>query len=153
MVKPENYITIQGWMRTELDLKGNELNLYAIIYGFTQDGETEFSGSVRYMQEWLGADSKQTVFNTLDKLIKKGLIQKRTEVANGVKRNYYLAVSRGSPKFRLPQSKNYTEVVQNLDHPSPKFRPNNIEDNIEDILVIKDNGGIGCRFWPDCPRL
>lgn len=35
MVKPENYITIQGWMRTELDLKGNELNLYAIIYGFT----------------------------------------------------------------------------------------------------------------------
>ena len=24
------------------------------------------------MQEWLGAESKQTVFNTLDKLIKKG---------------------------------------------------------------------------------
>lgn len=153
MVKPENYITIQGWMRTELDLKGNELNLYAIIYGFAQDGETEFSGSVRYMQEWLGADSKQTVFNTLDKLIKKGLIQKRTEVANGVKRNYYLAVSRGSPKFRLPQSKNYTEVVQNLDHPSPKFRPNNIEDNIEDILVIKDNGGSDPRLDADFGRI
>ncbi len=153
MVKPENYITIQGWMRTELDLKGNELNLYAIIYGFTQDGETEFSGSVRYMQEWLGADSKQTVFNTLDKLIKKGLIQKRTEVANGVKRNYYLAVSRGSPKFRLPQSKNYTEVVQNLDRPSPKFRPNNIEDNIEDILVIKDNGGSDPRLDADFGRI
>lgn len=131
MVKPENYITIQGWMRTELDLKGNELNLYAIIYGFTQDGETEFSGSVRYMQEWLGADSKQTVFNTLDKLIKKGLIQKRTEVANGVKRNYYLAVSRGSPKFR----------------------PNNIEDNIEDILVIKDNGGSDPRLDADFGRI
>ena len=84
MVKPDNYVMLLGWMRTELNLKGNELNLYAIIYGFTQDGETEFSGSIRYMQEWLGAESKQTVFNTLDKLIKKGLVQKRTEVVNGI---------------------------------------------------------------------
>ena len=51
MVKPDNYVMLLGWMRTELNLKGNELNLYAIIYGFTQDGETEFSGSIRYMQE------------------------------------------------------------------------------------------------------
>lgn len=132
MVKPDNYVMLLGWMRTELNLKGNELNLYAIIYGFTQDGETEFSGSIRYMQEWLGAESKQTVFNTLDKLIKKGLVQKRTEVVNGIKHNYYLAAPRGSLKIRPPQSNFYTGVVQNLDHPSPNFRPNNIEDNIED---------------------
>lgn len=130
MVKPENYITLLGWMRTELNLKGNELNLYAIIYGFTQDGDTEFSGSIRYMQEWLGVDSKQTVYNTLDKLIQKGLIQKRTEITNEVKRSYYSAAPRGSPKIRPPQSKFCTEVVQNLDHPSPNFRPNNIEDNL-----------------------
>lgn len=140
MVKPDNYIMIPGWMRTELDLKGNELNLYAIIYGFTQDGETEFSGSIRYMQEWLGAESKQTVFNTLEKLIKRGLVQKRTEVLNGVRHNYYLASPRGSPKFRPPSPNFRPGVVQNLDHPSPNFRPNNIEDNITDILVIKDNG-------------
>lgn len=140
MVKPDNYVMLLGWMRTELNLKGNELNLYAIIYGFTQDGETEFSGSIRYMQEWLGAESKQTVFNTLDKLIKKGLVQKRTEVVNGIKHNYYLAAPRGSLKIRPPQSNFYTGVVQNLDHPSPNFRPNNIEDNIEDILVIEDGG-------------
>lgn len=140
MVKPDNYVMLLGWMRTELNLKGNELNLYAIIYGFTQDGETEFSGSIRYMQEWLGAESKQTVFNTLDKLIKKGLVQKRTEVVNGIKHNYYLAAPRGSLKIRPPQSNFYTGVVLNLDHPSPNFRPNNIEDNIEDILVIEDGG-------------
>ena len=51
MVKPDNYILVYGWMVTELGLKGNELFLYAIIYGFSQDGETEFSGSLRYMQE------------------------------------------------------------------------------------------------------
>ena len=32
----DNYINIQGWMRTDLDLKGNELLVYAIIYGFSQ---------------------------------------------------------------------------------------------------------------------
>ena len=132
MVKPDNYVMLLGWMRTELNLKGNELNLYSIIYGFTQDGETEFSGSIRYMQEWLGVESKQTVFNTLDKLIKKGLVQKRTEVVNGIKHNYYLAAPRGSLKIRPPQSNFYTGVVQNLDHPSPNFRPNNKEDNIEE---------------------
>ena len=36
MVKSENYITIQGWMVTELKLKGNELLIYALIFGFTQ---------------------------------------------------------------------------------------------------------------------
>ena len=146
MVKPDNYVMLLGWMRTELNLKGNELNLYAIIYGFTQDGETEFSGSIRYMQEWLGAESKQTVFNTLDKLIKKGLVQKRTEVVNGIKHNYYLAAPRGSLKIRPPQSNFYTRVVQNLDHPSPNFRPNNIEDNIEDntlSLEVKHFGLYG----------
>lgn len=153
MVKPDNYVMLLGWMRTELNLKGNELNLYAIIYGFTQDGETEFSGSIRYMQEWLGAESKQTVFNTLDKLIKKGLVQKRTEVVNGIKHNYYLAAPRGSLKIRPPQSNFYTGVVQNLDHPSPNFRPNNIEDNIEDILVIKDNGGSDPRLDADFGRI
>ena len=92
------------------------------------------------MQEWLGAESKQTVFNTLEKLIKRGLVQKRTEVLNGVRHNYYLASPRGSPKIRPPSPNFRPGVVQNLDHPSPNFRPNNIEDNITDILVIKDGG-------------
>lgn len=141
MVKPDNYVMLLGWMRTELNLKGNELNLYAMIYGFTQDGETEFSGSIRYMQEWLGAESKQTVFNTLEKLMEKGLVQKRTEVENGVKRNYYRASLRGSPNIRLPSPNFRPGVVQNLDHPSPNFRPNNIEDNI----VIYDDSGDRAR--------
>ena len=94
----------------------------------------------RSFPEWLGAESKQTVFNTLEKLIKRGLVQKRTEVLNGVRHNYYLASPRGSPKIRPPSPNFRPGVVQNLDHPSPNFRPNNIEDNITDILVIKDGG-------------
>lgn len=53
---------------------------------------------------------------------------------------------RGSLKIRPPQSNFYTGVVQNLDHPSPNFRPNNIEDNIEDntlSLEVKHFGLYG----------
>ena len=35
-IKNENYVVIQGWMVNELNLKGNDLMVYAIIYGFTQ---------------------------------------------------------------------------------------------------------------------
>ena len=34
----ENYILITGWMVNELKLKGSELFVYALIYGFSQDG-------------------------------------------------------------------------------------------------------------------
>ena len=134
MVKPENYVMVQGWMRTELDLKGNDLFLYAMIYGFTQDGETEFSGSLRYMQEWLGVGSKHTVLDALERLHQKGYIKKRTSVENGIKRSYYVAAQRGSAEIALG---------------SAKTAPNNIKDNIEDILVIKDNGGSDPRLDAD----
>ena len=34
----DNYIVIQTFMIRELKLKGNELILYALIHGFSQDG-------------------------------------------------------------------------------------------------------------------
>ena len=141
MVKPENYVMVQGWMRTELDLKGNDLFLYAMIYGFTQDGETEFSGSLRYMQEWLGVGSKHTVLDALERLHQKGYIKKRTSVENGIKRSYYVAAQRGSAEIALGSA----EIALG----SAKTAPNNIKDNIEDILVIKDNGGSDPRLDAD----
>lgn len=140
MVKPDNYILVYGWMVTELGLKGNELFLYAIIYGFSQDGETEFSGSLRYMQEWLGVNSKATVQNTLEKLMARGLIKKRTVVEKGVTRNFFSAVGRVYQNLVGGVPKNSTGVYQNLVPGVPNFSPNNIEDNIEDILVIEDGG-------------
>lgn len=136
MVKPDNYILVYGWMVTELGLKGNELFLYAIIYGFSQDGETEFSGSLRYMQEWLGVNSKATVQNTLEKLMARGLIKKRTVVEKGVTRNFFSAVGRVYQNLVGGVPKNSTGVYQNLVPGVPNFSPN----NIEDILVIEDGG-------------
>lgn len=153
MVKPENYVMVQGWMRTELDLKGNDLFLYAMIYGFTQDGETEFSGSLRYMQEWLGVGSKHTVLDALERLHQKGYIKKRTSVENGIKRSYYVAAQRGSAEIALGSAKTAPGQCRICTEGGAKTAPNNIKDNIEDILVIKDNGGSDPRLDADFGRI
>ena len=40
-VREDNYFAVQGWMVTELKLKGNALMLYAIIYGFSQTSTSD----------------------------------------------------------------------------------------------------------------
>ena len=80
----DNYITILGWMRNEFGLKGNELLIYALIYGFTQDGQSEFSGSIRYLAEWTGT-SRPTVHKTLKSLCEKELLEKCVSEKKGVK--------------------------------------------------------------------
>ena len=118
-VKNENYISIQGWMVNELNLKGNELLVYAIIYGFSQEENQKFAGSIQYLANWIGS-SKQTVFNCLKSLIEKELIEKKETFINGV-------------KFCEYQSKFLMGVVKIFDGGSQKIRPNNINNNIDYI--------------------
>jgi hypothetical protein len=76
MIKNENYITIQGWMINKLNLSGNNLLVYAIIYGFTQDGNHWFKGSRQYLADWCGS-SRQGIDKNLKTLLTKNLIIKR----------------------------------------------------------------------------
>jgi hypothetical protein len=89
-VKDENYYQISGWMINKLKLKGNALNIYAIIYGFTQDGESIFTGSRQYLCDFTGA-TKPTIDRALDELVDKQLIIKTTETINNVLFNKYRA--------------------------------------------------------------
>lgn len=82
-IKNENYYITHGWMLNELKLKGAQLQVYSIIYGFSQDGESEFTGSLNYLCGWLGV-SKPTVIKALQELTEKGLILKNQLVINGV---------------------------------------------------------------------
>lgn len=83
-----NYVVIQGWMCNELKLSGNELLIFALIYGFSQDGESEFSGSRSYIANTFNI-SKPTVDKTLKSLMDKNLITKRETIINDVKMNRY----------------------------------------------------------------
>ena len=75
MAEHEKYIHISEFMITELNLKGNELLIYAIIYGFSQDGNSFFSGSLAYLEKWTNS-TKPGVLKALKKLQEKGLILK-----------------------------------------------------------------------------
>ena len=90
-VKEENYISISGWMVTRLGLKGNELLVYAIIYGFSQDDETRFTGSLQYLADWTNS-TKQSCIKCLKSLAEKGYITKYEKIVNGVKFCEYKAV-------------------------------------------------------------
>lgn len=83
-INQNNFITIQGWMRTELNLKGNDLLVYAIIYGFSQTENQRFTGSLQYLADWCGA-TKQGILKNLKNLLDLGLIEKNEIVNNGVK--------------------------------------------------------------------
>lgn len=82
-VNDSSYVCIQAFMVNELHLSGNELVIYACIYGFSQDGESWFTGSRSYLASWCQA-SKSTVSRNLEKLCNAGLIEKRVRVENGV---------------------------------------------------------------------
>ena len=73
----DNYIVIQGWMCNELELKGNELLIFALIFGFSQDGESSFNGGRKYIAETFNI-SLPTVDKSLQILVEKGLIIKES---------------------------------------------------------------------------
>jgi hypothetical protein len=74
-MKNDNYINIQGWMVNELGLKGNKLNLYALIYGFSQDGVNEYKASLPYIGKALGVTPRQAI-RLIEELVEKNLIIK-----------------------------------------------------------------------------
>lgn len=121
-MKDNSYIVLQSFMRSELNLKGNELMVYALIYGFCQDEENEFAGSVGYIAEWLGT-SKQTVHTVLNKLIEKQLVEKTESYINGVKFCKYKT---------LP-------VVKKFDGGSQKTLHNNINNITSNNLTISQH--------------
>ena len=89
-VKSYNFYTVFSWMTTVLKLSGNELAVFAIIYSFSQDGKSEFNGSLKYLRKFTNT-SKQTVITLLDKLQERNYICKRQYYVGAIPRNAYRA--------------------------------------------------------------
>ena len=88
-IKDDNYYLIQGWMINKLGLKGVPLNVYAIIYGFSQDGDNEYTGGLQYLCDFCGGVSRPTIISALKTLIESGYIICHKEIINGVQFNRY----------------------------------------------------------------
>lgn len=119
MMRDGSYVVIQAFMVNDLHLKGNELIVYATVYGFTQDGEHWFHGTRGYLAEWCGC-TKDTAGNCLKTLVGKGLLERRERHEMGQTFVDYRAV---------PPMKKTATPYEKTSTPHPKNQPiNKIED-------------------------
>lgn len=85
MIKDNNYYVVQWWMVTKLRLPSwAKRDIYAIIYGFTQDWDNEYNGSIQYLMDYTGY-SKRHIISILQELCTENLICKQEEFRNWVK--------------------------------------------------------------------
>lgn len=78
------YFSVQAWMITKLNLKGAERDTYAIIYGYSQDEDSDFHGSLDYISQLTGY-SRNAVCTALKSLVEKNLIIKTEKTINNIK--------------------------------------------------------------------
>ena len=78
----KGYTTIPDWMLS-LDLDIYEVIILAVIYGFSQDGESSFTGSQNYLA-WKAKCSRAKVARALPRLVEMGLIHKKDVTIRGV---------------------------------------------------------------------
>lgn len=108
------YFTVTSEMR-EIGLKGNELLIYAVINGYSANGEGCYYGSIGYLSELVGV-SYNTAQALLKDLTTRGFIRKEEHIINGVKFCHYQVAKTLYPP-------------QKLVPPSPKIGDNNKIDN------------------------
>ena len=174
IVKNENHFVVKGFMVNDLNLKGVELMVYAIIYGFSQDGHSRFTGSRQYLADFTGT-SKSTIDRALESLIEKNYIIKETSNRNNIVFNEYFQnedtlfkMSRGVVKmttnnidiykkenklykYNLKESKNFTPPTLDEIKEYCKQRNNNVDPNyFYDFFSVSnwiDSNGKQVKNW------
>jgi len=133
----DNYVVIQGWMCNELNLKGNDLLIFALIYGFSQDSESAFSGSRKYISNTFNI-SMPTVDKALQNLVDKGYIIKKMDVVYDYTKPYSYYVNQDVVKKLYMGSK---ETLQGGSKETLHNNTNNISisKDIDIINNTKDN--------------
>lgn len=137
MIRNENYINIQGWMINKLNLKGNDLICYSLIYGFTQDGEQWFEGSRQYIADWCNS-TKTGIQKNLKSLVDKKYLIKEDFTINNVKFCKYkvnldlLKDDDNQEEYNqdTPSKQSLPPQITKLSTPSKQSLPNTIDNNI-----------------------
>ena len=152
----DNFVNIQGWMVAELKITGNDLILFALIYGFCQDGKSKFSGSLTYVEQWLGC-SRPTAIASLNRLIDRGYIEKHEAINKAFTNSYTINfevvknLKLGS-KETLPLGSKETLplVVKKLYQGSKETLPNTYSNNSIDKIGDKP-ATLGNETLPPSP--
>lgn len=105
MLKDENYYAPQGWMRNYLELTGDELTIFAIIWNFCQAGFVTET-PITYFMEWTGS-SKRTTIRVIESLEEKALINVSRKVGC---RNVYSCNIKTVENAKCYWSKNHDSI-------------------------------------------
>ena len=132
MIKDSNYINIQGWMLSKLGLKGNNLIIYAIIYGFSQVEGHYFNGSLQYLCEWTNS-TRQGVIKNLKELVDLGYVIKQDASPTNI---YYVNKVTIDSVNNVSNGVNIvTNDVNSVNIDSEQSLPNNILNNTNNKYI------------------
>jgi len=134
MPNNKDYIVVQGWMINELNLSGNDLLTYALIYGFSKDEQSEYTGSLNYLCEWLKC-TRKTAIKSLQYLVDNKLIKKTQVNVNNVIFNKYsvitqvvqklhwdsVNITQGGSVNSTPNNTNINNTIYNIEERKLKF--------------------------------
>lgn len=127
----KTYTIIPDFM-LDYDLTMTETIALAVIYGFSQDGKSNFHGSYSYLARKCKC-SRQWAIELVSSLVKKGYLAKDIETINGVK-ICHLRTKIGSQESLLPVNKVDRGSQESLPGGSQESLPNNkVIDNKEII--------------------
>lgn len=79
------FFTVQDWMVQDLKLRGADLLVFAVIYGYTQGAQGIFNGTGHYIAYITGL-SRPSVVRSLDMLVSKQYVQKNVIYKSSRKR-------------------------------------------------------------------
>lgn len=125
MPKRTDYIVIQEPMISALGLSGVSLLVFAVIHGFTKDGEQHYRAFPEDLMKWTGA-SERSIKGVLKDLLERGFINRSKVVYRGKSTfeywtNYEELLDRvaGGETFEKPKGAKFAPLakVQDL-HPS-----------------------------------
>lgn len=125
------YYQVAGWMINELNLSGQELICYAIIYSLSQLGQGWYNAGLEYLCTFMQC-SQPTASKALKGLQDKGLIDKEEVVTDYGRRVLYYCTN---PDERGGEKESFRGVNKNfMDGVNKKFMDNNIN-NKEDKII------------------
>ena len=122
------YYVVTQEIVEDLNLKGTDRDVYAVIAAFSQQGNGCYYGTRQDLAKYCGVSSKRTVDAAIDHLIDAGLIYRFAMVKDGTPLVGYTITQRGAEI--APPCKNCTPPGQNF-HP-PK-------NNNKKIYIERDN--------------
>ena len=113
MKKSDQYYITYKWMSEELGLKGDEIKVYAIIYGYQQKENKNFCGSAQYLADWI-LITLRGVQKIIKSLKEKGLL---LVIKKSATRNEYRVIVPG----RIDGSKKSEESEKQEDDLRTEF--------------------------------